>query len=164
MEIKLHAVQLAWEEDCNIIVGQTHFIKSVEDIAEIVIGSVPGIEYGLAFCEASGPRLIRTEGNNAKLVGEAAECARIVGAGHTFYLIIKNAFPINILNQLKACPEVATIFAATSNPLQVAVAETDQGKGILGVIDGSSPTGVENENDKRARKELLRKFGYKFSV
>ncbi len=164
MEIKLHAVQLAWEEGCNIIVGQTHFIKSVEDIAEIVIAAVPGIEYGLAFCEASGPCLIRTEGNSAKLVVEATECARAVGAGHTFYLIIKNAFPINILNQLKSCPEVATIYVATSNPLQVAIAESSQGRGILGVIDGASPRGVENENDKRARKELLRKFGYKFSI
>ncbi len=164
MEIKLHAVQLAWEEGCNIIVGQTHFIKSVEDIAEIVVGSVPGIEYGLAFCEASGPSLIRTEGNNAKLVGEATECARAVGAGHTFYLIIKNAFPINILNQLKGCAEVASIYAATANPLQIAVAESPQGRGIMGVIDGSSPKGVETEADKRARKELLRRFGYKFSV
>jgi len=164
MEIKLHAVQLSWEEGCNIIVGQTHFIKSVEDIAEIAIGSVPGIEYGLAFCEASGPCLVRTEGNNAKLVDEAAECALAVGAGHTFYLIIKHAFPINILNQLKGCPEVASIFVATANPLQVAVAESGQGRGILGVIDGSSPKGVETEGDKRARKELLRRFGYKFSV
>lgn len=164
MEVRMRAVQLSWEQDANIIVGQTHFIKSVEDIAEIVIGAVPGIEYGLAFCEASGPSLIRTEGNNPKLVQEAAECAEAVGAGHTFYLIIKKAFPINVLNQLKGCPEVATIFAATANPLQIVVAETEQGRGVLGVVDGSSPKGLESESDRRERKELLRKFGYKFFV
>ena len=163
MDVKIDAVQLAWEEGCNIIVGQSHFIKTAEDIPEIAISSVPGIEYGLAFCEASGPCLIRTEGNDDKLIGEACACAEAVGAGHTFYLVMRNAFPINLLNQIKACQEVACVYAATANPLQVIAAETEQGRGIIGVIDGNSPAGVENDADKIERKELLRKFGYKFA-
>jgi adenosine/AMP kinase len=155
-------VDISLPENCNIIVGQTHFIKSVEDIAEIVISSVPGVKYGLAFCEASGPCLIRTEGNDEKLVNEVVKCAESIGAGHTFYLIVKNAFPINMLNNIKQCQEVARIFCATANPLQVLVAETDQGRGIVGVIDGASPKGVEKAEDKENRKQLLRKFGYKF--
>ncbi len=163
MDAKIDAVQLAWEDGCNIIVGQSHFIKTVEDIPEIVVSSVPGIEYGFAFCEASGPCLIRTEGNDEKLVKEACRCAEAVGAGHTFYLVIRNAFPINLLNQIKACQEVATVYAATANPLQIITAVTAQGKGIIGVIDGSSPAGVERDVDKIERKGLLRKFGYKFA-
>ncbi len=158
----IHAVALSWSAGCNIIVGQTHFIKSAEDIAEIVISAVPGIKFGLAFCEASGPCLVRTEGNDPALVKDATDCALAVGAGHAFFLLIKDAFPINILNQIKACQEVATIFCATANPLQVLVAKTEQGNGILGVVDGSSPKGVENEKDKKDRKEMLRRFGYKF--
>lgn len=163
MEIVTDAVQLKWEEDCNIIVGQSHFIKTVEDIPEILISSVPGIKYGLAFCEASGPCLIRTEGNNEKLISEAVGCAEAVASGHTFFLIIKNAYPINVLNQIKNCQEVVSVFAATANPLQILVAETDQGRGIVGVIDGFSPKGVEDENDKSDRKKLLRTFGYKIT-
>ncbi|MBN1685518.1 MAG: adenosine-specific kinase [Spirochaetales bacterium] len=162
MDVKVQVVQLRWEEGCNIIVGQSHFIKTVEDIPEIAVSTVPGIEYGLAFCEASGPCLIRTEGNDEELVRQACECANAVGAGHTFYLIIRKAFPINLLNQIKACQEVASIFAATANPLQIVVAQTDQGRGIIGVIDGSSPTGIEGQAQKRERKDLLRNFGYKF--
>ena len=161
MNFFTEAVQLKWEEDCNIIVGLSHFIKTVEDIPEILISSVPGIEYGLAFNEASGPCLIRTEGNNEKLVKEAAACAELVGAGHTFFLIIKNAYPINVLNQIKNCQEVVSVFAATANPLQILVAETDQGRGIIGVIDGFSPKGIENTEDKVDRKNLLRTIGYK---
>jgi len=161
MSVITEAVQLKWEEDCNIIVGQSHFIKTVEDIPEILISSVPGIEYGLAFCEASGPCLIRTEGNNEKLISEAVGCAEAVAAGHTFFLIIKNAYPINILNQIKNCQEVVSIFAATANPLQILVAETDQGRGIMGVIDGYSPKGIEKAEDKTDRKKLLRTIGYK---
>jgi hypothetical protein len=146
MDIHMDAVQLFWEEGCNIIVGQSHFIKSVEDIPEIVVTTVPGITYGFAFCEASGPCLIRTEGNDEVLVKQAGECAGLVGAGHTFYLIIRDAFPINLLNGIKACQEVASIYAATANPLQVVVAETSQGRGIMGVIDGSSPAGGEGES------------------
>jgi adenosine/AMP kinase len=161
MAFEVQAVDLAWEEGANIIVGQSHFIKTAEDLAEILNCSVPGVEYGLAFCEASGPCLIRTEGNDEKLVAQAAECARRVGAGHSFYVILKKAFPINVLNQIKACPEVARVFCATSNPLQVLVVETAQGRGIAGVVDGSSPKGLEGPADKKARRELLRKFGYK---
>ncbi|ORC32926.1 adenosine monophosphate-protein transferase [Marispirochaeta aestuarii] len=162
MNARIEVHQLEWEEGCNIIVGQSHFIKTVEDLGEIMAGSVPGIEFGLAFCEASGPCLIRSEGNNADLIAQAVECARITAAGHSFYLIIKNAFPINVLNQIKQCPEVARIYAATANPLQILTAETGQGRGIIGVVDGFSPKGVEGEKEKRERRELLRKFGYKY--
>jgi adenosine/AMP kinase len=155
-------VALKWEEGCNIIVGQSHFIKTAEDLAEIMSSSVPGAEYGLAFCEASGPCLIRTEGNDEKLVAEAAACAEAVGAGHSFFLILRKAFPINVLNQIKACQEVARIFCATANPLEVLVVETPQGRGIVGVVDGFSPKAVEGPEDKKARRELLRRFGYKF--
>ena len=158
----IRAVRLSWTEGCNIIVGQSHFIKTVEDIAEILVGAVPGLEYGLSFCEASGPCLIRTEGNSEDLVGDAVACAEAVGAGHTFYLVLRNAFPINVLNQIKNCPEVARIFAATANPLQVLVAATEQGAGIVGVVDGCSPKGVEGPAERAERKELLRRFGYKF--
>jgi len=161
--IDVQAVDLSWEQGCNIIVGQSHFIKTVEDIAEILQSSVPGIEYGLAFCEASGPCLIRTEGSDPALVDQAAVCAQAVGAGHSFFLILRNAFPINVLNQIKGCQEVARIFCATANPLQILVAETKQGRGIVGVVDGFSPKGVETAPDKVARTEMLRKFGYKFA-
>jgi adenosine/AMP kinase len=158
----VQAVAVSWEEGCNIIVGQTHFIKTAEDLAEIMSCSVPGAEYGLAFCEASGPCLIRTEGNDEKLVSEATECARRAGAGHSFFLILRKAFPINVLNQIKACPEVARVFCATANPLELLVVQTEQGRGIVGVVDGFSPKGVEGPEDKKARRELLRRFGYKF--
>jgi adenosine/AMP kinase len=162
MALEVQAIGLQWEEGCNIIVGQSHFIKTVEDVAEIMNSSVPGVEYGLAFCEASGPCLIRNEGNDEKLIEQATECARQVGAGHSFFLILKKAFPINVLNQIKACQEVARIFCATANPLQVLVVETDLGRGIVGVVDGCAPKGVEGTEDKEARKQMLRTFGYKF--
>ena len=162
MNVKIDAVQLSFPEDSNIIVGQSHFIKTVEDLAEIVVGTVPGIEYGLAFCEASGPCLIRTEGNADDLVRRATEAAKTVGAGHTFYLIVRKAYPINLLNQIRGCPEIVGIFAATANPLQIVVAETDQGRGIIGVVDGSSPAGVESVDEKKERHALLRTIGYKF--
>jgi hypothetical protein len=162
MEVKMEAVQLSWEEEANIIVGQSHFIKTVEDIPEILVTSVPGIEYGLAFCEASGPTLIRTEGNDQKLIDEAIQCAQQTGAGHSFYLIIRNSYPINVLNQIKNCQEVTRIYAATANPLQILVARTEQGAGIAGVIDGYSPKGVEGDEDRKKRKGLLRTIGYKF--
>ena len=156
------SVTLSWSEECNIIVGQAHFIKTVEDIAEIMSGYVPGAQYGLAFCEASGPCLVRTAGNNERLIKEAKENAMKVLAGHTFYLIVKNCFPINILNHLKNCQEVCRIFCATANPLQVVVAKSEQGNGILGVIDGFAPKGIESDDDKNDRHTMLRKFGYKF--
>lgn len=162
MEVELRVVQLEWQNGSNIIVGQSHFIKTVEDIAEIMGSSVPGAKFGLAFNEASEPCLVRTEGNDESLISDAVACAKAVGAGHTFYLVIKDAFPINVLNQIKDCQEVARVFAATANPLQVIVGMTEQGNGVLGVIDGFSPKGVEGEADKNARRELLRRFGYKY--
>jgi adenosine/AMP kinase len=162
MALEVQAIGLDWEEGCNVIVGQSHFIKTVEDVAEIINSSVPGVEYGLAFCEASGPCLIRTEGNDEALVSQAAECARRVGAGHSFFLILRKAFPINVLNQIKACQEVARIFCATANPLQVLTVQTEQGRGILGIVDGYSPKGVEGPKDKEERRKMLRTFGYKF--
>jgi adenosine/AMP kinase len=162
MDVKAIAVPLSWTEGANIVIGQSHFIKTVEDIAEIMVSSVPGAKYGLAFCEASGPCLIRTEGNDPALIQDAVRAAQAVGAGHSFYLVMKNAFPINVLNQIKGCQEVCRIFCATSNPLQVLTASTGQGNGIVGVIDGSSPKGIETDADKAERKSLLRKFGYKF--
>jgi len=161
MGYEVQVVDLKWEEGANIIVGQSHFIKTAEDIAEIMSGAVPGVEFGLAFSESSGPCLIRTEGNDERLSAQAVECARRVGAGHSFYLILRKAFPINVLNQIKSCPEVARVFCATSNPLQVLVVETAQGRGIVGVVDGFSPKGVEGPADRKERRELLRKFGYK---
>jgi adenosine/AMP kinase len=155
-------ISLKWSEGCNIIVGQAHFIKTVEDVAEIMSGYVPMAQYGLAFCEASGPCLIRTAGNNELLIKEAEENAMKVSAGHTFYLIVKNCFPINILNHLKNCQEVCRIFCATANPLQMIVAKSKQGSGILGVIDGYAPKGIEKAKDKKDRHAMLRKFGYKF--
>lgn len=163
MEARIETVRLAWTKDANIVVGQSHFIKTVEDIAEIMAGSVPGARYGLAFNEASGPCLVRTEGNDPALVADAQACALATGAGHTFYLVLgPGAYPINVLDRIKACPEVCRVFCATANPVQAIVARSDQGAGILGVIDGSSPLGVEGERDKAERKDMLRRFGYKF--
>jgi hypothetical protein len=150
-------------EDCNIILGQTHFIKTAEDLYEIVATSVPQARFGIAFNEASGPCLIRTEGNDEDLISSSAKTLQSIGAGHVFCIFLKNAFPINILNQIKNCSEVCRIFCATANPLEVVVASSSQGRGIMGVIDGSSPKGVETAEDKSKRKEFLRKIGYKLS-
>ena len=159
MEIK--SFQLPLSADCNIILGQTHFIKTVEDLYEIMVTSVPGIKFGLAFCEASGPCLVRSEGNDSELKKQAEQSALSIGAGHTFIIYIKNAYPINLLNAIKNCPEVCRIFCATANPVQVLYVESEQGRGIIGVIDGSSPRGVESATDVSKRKEFLRKIGYK---
>ncbi|MEN6491428.1 MAG: adenosine-specific kinase [Rectinema sp.] len=156
-------VKLEFPENCNIVVGQSHFIKTVEDIAEIMMCSVPGVKFGLAFNEASGPCLVRTEGTDPTLIEVAQHMAVAVGAGHTFYLVIgPGAYPINVLDRIKAGPETCRIFCATANPVEVVRAVTGQGAGILGVVDGFSPKGVEGEDDKAARKAMLRKFGYKF--
>lgn len=161
--MELDIVQLQIPDGCNIIVGQSHFIKTVEDIAEIMANSLPGAKYGLAFSEASGPCLVRTEGNESALVDSSTLCALNVGAGHSFYLVLgPGAFPINVLDRIKACLEVCRIFCATANPVQIIRAKSAQGAGILGVIDGSSPLGVESEADKVDRKTMLRRFGYKF--
>lgn len=149
-------------EGANIIIGQAHFIKTVEDLYEVLINAVPGTKFGIAFCEASGPRLVRAEGNDATLRETAIQNARTIAAGHTFVVIIKEAFPVNVLNAVKTCPEVCTIFCATANPVQVIVAETEQGRGVLGVVDGYSPKGVEGEKDIQNRRQFLRKIGYKF--
>lgn len=161
MEVRIDAVPLSFPEGANIIVGQSHFIKTVEDLTEILVGTVPGIAFGLAFCEASGPRLIRTSGTDDTLVSSAIEAAEAIAAGHSFVLLLGNAYPINVLNQIKQCQEVVSIFAATANPLQIVVAETEQGRGIIGVIDGEPPLGVEGEEEQRQRHELLRTIGYK---
>jgi hypothetical protein len=159
MEIKTSKLEIP--EDCNIILGQTHFIKTTEDLYEIIATSVPGANFGIAFTEASGPCLIRTEGNDDLLIRLCVKNLQALGAGHVFCIILKNAFPINILNQIKLCPEVCSIYCATANPVEVIVAETPQGRGIMGVIDGFSPRGVETSEDKAHRKEFLRKIGYK---
>ena len=155
------AVALDIPPDSNLIAGQSHFIKTVEDLAEIVVTTVPRARFGLAFCEASGPCLIRTEGNDRVLVEAAVSNAERVAAGHTFFLLLKDAFPINLLNAVKLCPEVCRVFCATANPTQVLVAQTDLGRGVVGVVDGASPGGVEDEAARRSRQEFLRTIGYK---
>ena len=157
----LSAVPLHLPADSNLIAGQAHFIKTVEDLAEIVITAVPAARFGLAFCEASGPCLIRTEGNDAELVSAAVANAERVGAGHVFFLLLRGAYPINVLNAIKLCPEVARVFCATANPVQALVAGTEQGRGMIGVVDGSSPRGVEDDAARASRREFLRKIGYK---
>lgn len=159
--LNLKLIKLNNSPGYNLILGQSHFIKTVEDVHELVVGTVPGAQFGLAFCEASGPRLIRTSGTNKDLEKEAIRLAKLIGAGHSFVLVLKDMFPINILPRLKDIPEVVGIFVATANPLEVVVAESEQGRGILGVIDGGSPLGVETGKDKKERHHFLRKIGYK---
>ncbi|MBC7114018.1 MAG: adenosine-specific kinase [Archaeoglobi archaeon] len=159
--MKIESVRMEIPEGCNIIIGQSHFIKTVEDIHEAMVNSVPNIEFGVAFCEASGKRLIRHSGNSEELREVAVENARKISAGHVFVLLIRNAYPINVLGALKSVPEVCRIFCATANPLEVIVAETEQGRGVLGVVDGETPLGVEGEEDIEERKRFLREIGYK---
>ncbi len=161
MELEFKIVKMEVPEGTNIIIGQTHFIKTVEDLYEIIITSVPKIKFGLAFCEASGPCLMRMEGNDKEMKRVAIKNATALDTGHTFVILLKEAFPINILNQIKNCPEVCSIFCATANPVEVIIAETKQGRGIMGVIDGFRLKGVEKEEDIQKRKEFLRKIGYK---
>jgi uncharacterized protein len=159
--MELKNISLSVPENSNIIVGQSHFIKTIEDLYEAITTSCPHSKFGIAFCEASGPCLIRVDGNDEDLKRVAAENAMIMGAGHVFVILLRDAFPINVLNAVKSCPEVCSIFCATANPLEVIVAETEQGRGILGVVDGFSPKGVETEGDVKSRREFLRKIGYK---
>jgi adenosine/AMP kinase len=159
LELKLVAVEKP--SAVNLILGQSHFIKTVEDLYEAVAGSVPGVRFGVAFCEASGACLVRADGSDAAMKTLAVDVARSIGAGHSFVIALENAFPVNVLNAVKACPEVCRIYCATANPLQVVVAETAQGRGILGVVDGASPAGVEDAAGVAWRQELLQKFGYK---
>jgi adenosine/AMP kinase len=159
MELKV--VRIDVPEECNIILGQTHFIKTIEDLYEVIVTTVPQAKFGVAFTEASGPCLIRTEGNDTELVNICVKNLQELGAGHVFCILLKNAFPINILNQIKNCAEVCRVFCATANPIEVVVATTSQGSGVLGTIDGFFPKGVERPEDKAERKEFLRKIGYK---
>lgn len=157
----LQLVPVAIPENANVIIGQSHFIKTVEDLYEIMVTGVPGAAFGLAFNEASGPCLVRADGNDDGLRAAAIEAALAIGAGHTFVLYLRHAYPINVLNRIKDCPEVCRIFCATANPLQVIVAQAEQGRGVAGVIDGSSPKGVEQDADREWRIGFLRKIGYK---
>jgi len=147
--------------DCNIIIGQSHFIKTAEDLYEAMVNSTPSAKFGIAFCEASGPRLVRVEGNDDELKRVAAENALRIGAGHTFVVLLRNAFPVNVLGAIKAVPEVCSIFCATANELRVIVAKDGEGRGVIGVIDGKPPMGVENDENVKERREFLRKIGYK---
>ena len=159
METKL--VPIEKPDELNLILGQSHFIKTVEDLHEALVTAIPGIQFGLAFCEASGPCLIRHSGTNDQLVQLAIHNAEAIGAGHSFLVFLKDAFPINVMHAVKRVPEVCRIFCATANAVQVVVAETEDGRGILGVIDGASPKGVEDEEATKQRKEFLRTIGYK---
>ena len=159
--MKFEIIKIETPKDCNIVLGMAHFIKTAEDLYEALINSVPNIEFGIGFCESSVPCLIRCEGNDEELKNVAAQYALKLGCGHSFIIFIKNAYPINVLNRIKQVPEVCNIYAATANPLEVIVTETDQGRGIIGVIDGMKSKGIETEKDARARKEFLRKIGYK---
>lgn len=159
MQIK--TVRINIPEDCNIILGQTHFIKTAEDLYEIIATTVPQASFGIAFTEASGPCLIRTEGNDKALITACVKALQDIGAGHIFCIFIKNAYPINVLNPIKNCPEVCRVYCATANPLEIIVAFTKQGNGIMGVIDGYPPKGVETSEDREDRKEFLRKIRYK---
>ena len=160
--MQLATVRIEKPESANFILGQTHFIKSVEDIHEALVTAVPGIKFGLAFCEASGKCLVRWSGTDAQLVELAQRNASAIAAGHSFILFLGEGFyPVNVLNTLKMVPEVCRIFCATANPTEVIVAETEQGRGILGVVDGSSPKGMEDEGEIQWRKGFLRQIGYK---
>ena len=159
--LNLAAVPFELPEGANLVLGQSHFIKTAEDLYEALVNTVPGIKFGVAFCEASGPCLIRAEGNDDELLQSAIRNAQNIGAGHTFVVLMRNAFPINVLGRIKDVPEVCTLFCASANPVEVLVAESAQGRGIMGVIDGSSPKGVEGEADRTARYSFLRKIGYK---
>jgi adenosine/AMP kinase len=161
--METNLVQIEKPEPVNFILGQSHFIKTVEDVHEALVNAVPGIKFGLAFCEASGPCLIRATGTDDAMLDLATRNAAAIGAGHSFILFLAEGFfPVNVLNVLKAVPEVASIFCATSNPTQVVVAQSEQGRGIIGVIDGHAPKGIEKKEDVTARKEFLRRIGYKF--
>lgn len=162
-KVRLEVVEITKPETVNFILATAHFIKTVEDVYEALSESVPGVKFGLAFCEASGPKKIRFAGTDDEMVELAVENAKRVGTGHGLFIFLKNAYPINVLGRLKQVSEVVTIHCATANPVQVVVAETDQGRGIMGVIDGGTPAGVENEEDKNERWDFLRTIGYKMA-
>jgi len=159
--IKINVIEIEKPPELNLILGQAHFIKTVEDIYEALVTAVPGIKFGLAFCESSGDCLIRSDGTDPELIKLAEKNAEKIGAGHSFIVFLRECYPINVLNRIKEVPEVCHIFAATANPLKVVIAEEEQGIGILGVIDGEKPKGIETRDHKKERKEFLRKIGYK---
>jgi uncharacterized protein len=157
----LHVVPVENPRGLNLILGQAHFIKTIDDLHEALAGTVPGIKFGAAFCESSGPRLVRTAGTDQALIDLATRNVQAIGCGHVFLIVLSNAYPINVLGPVRQIPEVCLIYCATANPLQVIVAETDQGRGVLGVIDGQPPLGVEGAPEVAERRDLLRKIGYK---
>lgn len=157
----LKTVKIEPPKDCNLILGQAHFIKTAEDLYEALVNSTPNIRFGLGFCESSGPCLVRHEGNDEELRRLAAEKAFEIGCGHSFLIFLKNAYPLNVLDKVKQVPEVCTVYAATANPLEVLVAETEQGRGIIGVVDGYKSKGIEADKDIAERRAFLRKIGYK---
>lgn len=159
--LEFKSVKLEPPDGCNVIVGMAHFIKTVEDLYEALINSAPNVEFGIGFCESSGPCLVRHEGNNGELRQLAAQKAFEIGCGHSFVIYLKKAFPINVLDKIKTVPELCTVFAATANPLEILIAETEQGRGILGVVDGFKSKGIETEENIKERREFLRKIGYK---
>jgi adenosine/AMP kinase len=161
--LELKTVKIDPPRDCNTIVGMAHFIKTAEDLYEALVNSVPNIKFGLGFCESSGPCLVRHEGNDEALCALAAQKAFEIGCGHSFLVFIKNAYPLNVLDKIKKVPEVCNIYAATANPLEVLIAETVQGRGIVGVVDGLKSKGIETDADVKERREFLRKIGYKLS-
>lgn len=161
LPVGIEAVPIQKPDDVNVIVGQSHFIKTVEDLYEILVSGVPGAKFGIAFCESSGPCLIRTAGNDETLREAAVRNAQAVAAGHFFAVILREAYPINVLNAVKQCQEVCTIYCASANPVEVIVAVTGQGRGVMGVVDGFPPLGVETVADTADRKAFLRKIGYK---
>ncbi|HLJ43018.1 MAG TPA: adenosine-specific kinase [Candidatus Binataceae bacterium] len=159
--MELSAIEIVKPADANVIIGQAHFIKTVEDLYEAVVGAVPAVKFGVAFCEASGPCLIRHTGTDDELEAAAVSAAKAIGAGHIFVIMLGNAFPINVLNQVKAVAEVCSIFCATANEVRVIVATDGGARGVMGVIDGSAPKGVEDEPEQAERRAMLRRFGYK---
>lgn len=160
-KIKIETVRIEPPEGCNVILGQSHFIKTVEDLYEALVNSVPGIKFGLAFCESSGPCLVRHEGTDEDLRKFASNKAYEIGAGHSFFIVLKGAYPINVLNAVKRVPEVCRIYCATANPVEVLVVDTKQGRGIIGIVDGFKSKGIEAKKDIADRKDFLRKIGYK---
>ena len=159
--MQLQLVSIEMPENCNVIIGQTHFIKSVEDIYEAIVGAVPGAKFGVAFCEASGARLVRADGTDQNLVEAASRNAAAIGAGHSFVVLLGNCYPINVLNAIKSVPEVCCIFCASANRVSVVVADEGEQRGVLGVLDGEKPLGQEKDADKKWRKDFLRNIGYK---
>lgn len=162
--LEFKTVKVEVPEGCNAILGMAHFIKTVEDLYEALINAVPSIKFGIGFCESSGPCLVRHEGNDGELRRLAAEKALEIACGHSFIIFLKNAYPINVLDNVRRIPEVCTIYAATANPLEVIIVETEQGRGIIGVVDGLKSRGIETEEDIKSRKDFLRKIGYKLSA